>query len=92
MQSSTTIWYTICTISYLPDVGEDVLVTRPEYDPDNTQLEPDDSDLNQDLLESDGMHGIYYQLMLGKMQMALTTNKQHITTRYDYNYMLNSVS
>ena len=30
-------------------------MTHPEYDPDATQLEPDDSDFNQDLLESDGM-------------------------------------
>ena len=43
---------------YLLDTGEEVLVTHPEYDPDiitPTTLEPDDSDLNQDLLESDGM-------------------------------------
>ena len=33
-------------------------MTHPEYDPDiitPTTLKPDDSDLNQDLLESDGM-------------------------------------
>ena len=39
---------------YLLDTGEEVVVTHPEYDPDATQLEPDDSDFNQDLLESEG--------------------------------------
>ena len=40
---------------HLLDIGEDIL----EYDPDTTtptQLESDDSDLNQDLLESDGTY------------------------------------
>ena len=43
---------------FLIQLGEEVLVTHPEYDPDiitPTTLKPDDSDLNQDLLESDGM-------------------------------------
>ena len=43
-------------VVYLLDTGEEVLVTHPEYDPDATQLEPDDSDLNQDPLESDGTY------------------------------------
>ena len=52
--SVITPWIVVALLVYLLDTGEEVLATHPRYDPDATQLEPDDSDFNQDLLESDG--------------------------------------